>query len=254
MFDKTRKGAFLLMLAGLAVATSTASTAGAESSRPVQSITAPDRARTPDFTWENWLAPQVVLLYNQLDNDGATANTSQNFEAVYDAYDTFLGDDVNIPANQSWKIQYIGVQGAYANCFPDCTANSFNVMFHLNNGGLPQDPPALTRANQTYFLLDSSCDPLVTSCLFVIQITPPVNVAAAPVPRHGWISVQANMDFGTDGQFFWWERTVQSRDAAAFKNPGDGFVTGCVTWAPMMGCLAGAAPDLMFGLAGTSTP
>src|SRR5437867_2641530 len=39
------------------------------------------------------LAPEAIL-YSQLDNGSATQNaTSQNFEAVYDAYDTMAADD-----------------------------------------------------------------------------------------------------------------------------------------------------------------
>jgi hypothetical protein len=66
-----------------------------------------------------------------------------------------------------------------------------------------------------------------------------------------WLSVQANMDFGTLGQWGWVTRSVQSGNPAAFQNPGDGFGNGCTTWAVMTSCWpAGEGPDLMFSLDG----
>jgi hypothetical protein len=252
MLDKMKKGAFLLMLAGLAVAILTGSPAGAQ---PVRSAPAGDRIAAPAFAWEDWDAPKFVILYNQLDNPGADDLSSQNFEAVYDAYDSFGGDDVVIPANTQWTIQGVGVTGTYGNCLPGCAADSFTVTFHADNGGVPKDPPVLIRPNQTYTVDPAGSTCLFPErCLFKIPITPQVVVPAAPVARHGWLSVQANMDFGTDGQFFWTDRAVQSNSAAAWKNPSDGFLTGCVNWSPMTGCLGVVAPDFTFAIVGLSTP
>jgi hypothetical protein len=259
MFDKMRKGAFLLMLAGLAVATLTGSPAGAESSRPAMSAEIRDRGPATPLTWENWDFPEggLEILYNQLNNPSVDAFTSQNFELAYDAYDSFGADDVVIPPNVSWQIQGIGVDGIYGNCLPGCTANSFNVFFHATDpsGSLPKDPPVLSRLNQAYTVDPPGCDVAFTSpCTFrIFPLTPPVAVPAAAFPRHGWVSVQANMDFSTDGQWFWTARTVQNNDAAAWKNPGGGFGV-CPTWAPMAGCLGAVDPDFMFIMVGTSTP
>ena len=45
-----------------------------------------------------------------------------------------------------------------------------------------------------------------------------------------WVSVVANMDFATGGQWGWVERTVQSNGASAWRNPGGGFGTPCANW------------------------
>lgn len=252
MFDKMRKGAFLLTLAGLAAANLTGSPARAESSNPAVSAPIRDRAATPAFTWEDWDAPQISILYNQMDNPGPSGIGSQNFEAVYDAYDDFGADDFVIPANTSWKIVGVGVDGIYFNCLPDCTADSFNVMFHLDNGGLPNDPPVLTRSNLAYTVDPPGCG-ITSPCTFRIPVVPAVTAPASPTPRHAWVSVQANMAFGTDGQWGWTDRTVQSNSAAAWKNPGGGFLV-CPTWSPMAGCIGVPEPDFMFAIAGTHTP
>ena len=67
-----------------------------------------------------------------------------------------------------------------------------------------------------------------------------------------WVSVQANMDIGTNGQWGWATRSVQTNNPATWQNPGDGFGSGCTTWANMDTCLGAPGPDLMFQLKGNT--
>jgi hypothetical protein len=243
MFDKMRKGAFLLMLAGLAVAT-LAGPAGA-ASQPAMSAAAGNRVAAP-VVWDDFDAPMVIL-YNQLDNPGLSAISSQNFETAYDAYDDFGADDFVVPAGQSWTIKGVGINGLYYGCTPPACgpAASFNVFFHQDNGGLPKDPPAATRASLTY-----TEDPVGT---FKIKLTPSITIPASPSPRHVWVSVQANLDFLVGGQFGWGDRAVLSNSPAAWQNPGGGFGI-CPDWSPMTGCIGVTDPDFQFLLVGTHTP
>jgi hypothetical protein len=240
MFEKMRKSAYLLMLAGLAVAILTSSPAGAASSKPAVSAPAGNRAQVP----ADWDAPAVIL-YNQLDNPGANAINSQNFELAYDAYDDFGADDFVVPANTSWTIKGVGVAGLYFN--GPGPAASFNVFFHTDSGGLPADPPRVSRLNLAY-----SENPAGT---FRIPIVPSLTIPASPSPRHVWVSVQANLDFdgGLGGQWGWGDRAVQSNSPAAWKNPGGGFGV-CPNWSPMAGCIGITDPDFQFLLVGTHTP
>jgi hypothetical protein len=246
MFDKMRKGAFLLMLAGLAVAILTGSPAAAASSTPAVSAPAGDRPAASGLSWDNSDAP-LVILYNQLDNPGLNAVSSQNFETAYDAYDDFGADDFVVPAGQSWTIKGVGINGLYYGCTPPACgpAASFNVFFHQDNAGLPKDPPAVTRANLTY-----TEDPVGT---FKIKVTPSITIPASPSPRHVWVSVQANLDFAVGGQFGWGDRSVLSNSPAAWQNPGGGFGV-CPDWAPITGCIGITDPDFQFLLVGTHTP
>jgi hypothetical protein len=246
MFEKTRKGAFLLMLAGLTVA---ALTGTAMAGQPALSAAVGDRGAAPVDSWDDFDAP-LAILYNQMNNPGANAVSSQNFETAYDAYDSFGADDFVVPANTSWTIKGVGVNGLYYGCIPPACgpAASFNVFFHTDNGGLPNDPPAATRANMAYVV-----DPDDPPGTFRIKVNPQITIPASPNPRHVWVSVQANLDFNVGGQFGWGVRTVQSNDPAAWQNPGGGFGV-CPDWAPMAGCIGIVDPDFQFLLAGTSTP
>lgn len=244
MFDKMRKGASLLMLAGLVVVTSAGSPAGAASSQPAVSAAAVDQVAVPAGPWrDEWGAPMAIL-YTQLDNPGASSISSQNFEAAYDAYDSFGGDDFVIPANTSWTIRGVGVNGVYYGCTPPACgpAASFNVFFHRDAGALPLDPAAATRANQAYTENPTG--------FFRIMLNPPLTIPSSPTPRKVWVSVQANLDFALGGQFGWTSRAVQSNSPAAWKNPGGGFGI-CPIWAPMAGCTGTLDPDFQFGLVGT---
>ena len=58
---------------------------------------------------------------------------------------------------------------------------------------------------------------------FTVNLTPAAVLAAGTY----WIEIQANMTFGTQGEWGWTDRTVQSNNGAAFRNPGGAF--GCGT-------------------------
>jgi hypothetical protein len=71
---------------------------------------------------------------------------------------------------------------------------------------------------------------------------------------HYWVSVQANMDFGTGGEWGWDGRAKKTKSPAVWMNPGDGFATRCTTFANMATCVpSGEGPDLVFQLGGTAS-
>ena len=161
--------------------------------------------------------PQVIL-YDQLDNPGTSSISSQNFEAVFNAFDDFAADDFVVPAVQTWNITEVDVPGAYFN--GGGPAESFNVFFYADSGGLP--------GTQIYSATGQS----YVNNLGVFQVT--LEVPAALGPGTYWVSVQARMDFGAGGQWFWNDRTVQANSLAAWKNPGGGF--GPPITCPSAGC------------------
>lgn len=218
----------LLLVVGIACIILMGSAAGA-ASRPAVGVNPAD------------MAPQIVVLYNQLDNPGG-AYTSQNFEAVYDAYDSFGADDFFVPANTTWTIQGIGVNGTVTLTNQPA---SFSVSFYVDGGGLPLDPPKATQ-NLSYQLVNGT---------YRIPLNPAPRIPGGANGRHLWVSVQANMDFLPAGdQWFWTSRTVQANSPAAWKNPGGGFGVGCTMWDTLTGCLGAVEPDFGFILVGTSSP
>jgi hypothetical protein len=202
-------------------------------------------AVAPNDLWAD--AAPLMVLYSQYDNPDTIAINSQNFESAYDAYDDFAADDFVVPAGVKWSIMGIRVEGTYYNS--PGPADSFNVSLHQGIGGLPTDPPKVTRPSLAFSFVPPST--------FHIKVDPPINIPASASPRHVWISLQANMDFagGAGGQWGWTVRTVQSTAPGAWKNPGDGFGTGCTGWDTLVNCTGTNDVDFVFLLVGkANTP
>jgi hypothetical protein len=84
---------------------------------------------------------------------------------------------------------------------------------------------------------------------FVIRL--PGLYSFCVTPGTDWISVEARQDFDPNGQWFWHNRTVQSNAGAAWRNPGDGYGTGCITCNRRNRCMpAQIWPDQVFQIFG----
>ena len=65
------------------------------------------------------------------------------------------------------------------------------------------------------------------------------------------MTVEANMNFTSQGEWGWTDRTVQSGDPAAWQNPGGGFGI-CPTWGAKSTCIpSSSGPDNIFKLSGS---
>ena len=180
------------------------------------------------------VAPNVVL-YDQYDNPTGGAYTSQDFEVSFDAYDNQGADDFVVPAGETWNIEGVDVQGSYSTGGP---AAAFHVFIYSDAAGLP--------GTNVYTALDQSYSDGGSGTDFVITLTSPAVLTEGTY----WVSVQSRQDFGTAGQWFWGDRSVQNGNPAAWQNPGGGFGTPCTTWGVRGTCIGGA-PDNVFRLNGT---
>jgi hypothetical protein len=179
-------------------------------------------------------APMVVL-YDQYNNPGANATLSATF-TDFANFSSDLADDFVVPAGQTWNVQSVDADGVYFNGAGPAT--SWNVFFYANSGTLP--------GAQVF----SATNLPVTQS----GTTFTVNLPSAAVLSAGtyWVEIQANMTFGTQGEWGWTDRTVQSNSPAAWQNPGGGFAV-CPTWMPKLAnCVTTASgPDQVFRLNGT---
>jgi hypothetical protein len=176
-----------------------------------------------------------VVLYDQYDNATGAAYTSQDFETAFDAYDNQAADDFVVPAGETWNIDQVDVAGQYSTGGP---AAAFHVFIYSDAGGLP--------GTNVYTALDQTYSDGGTGTDFVITLSSPATLTEGTY----WVSVQSRQDFGTAGQWFWNDRSVQSGNPAAWQNPGGGFGTGCTTWGVRGTCIGGA-PDHVYRLSGT---
>jgi subtilisin-like proprotein convertase family protein len=204
--------------------------------KPATSNSGSGTAKSPSSP----LSPFAVL-YDQNNNAAPTPGgvTSQNFEAVNDAFDSECADDFVVPAGEQWTIQQVFVVGEYSIAGP---AASANVVFYADSSTLP-GAVAATAANST-ISTDVAGD-------FTITLSSPAVLA----PGTYWVSVQANMNFTPTGQWFWDNRSVIANSGAAWRNPGAGFGVGCTSFGRKTTCLPTQnGPDQLFQILGTSAP
>jgi hypothetical protein len=179
-------------------------------------------------------APQTVL-YDQYNNAGANVTASDSFTDL-PTFSADSADDFVVPAGQTWAVQSIDVDGGYfVGAGP---ATDWNVLFYVDNAGFP--------GAQVY---NSTHQPVQRNGrTFTINLPTPAMLN----PGTYWVEIQANMIYGTQGQWGWTNRTVTSYNAAVWRNPG-GSLGSCRAWG-RRGATCGidaSAPDQVYRLNGT---
>ena len=178
-------------------------------------------------------SPSAIVLYDQTDNPSLNV-TSQDFEAANDGFDAEAADDFVVPTGSIWRVTGAFVPGSYTTG----PAAAVNLTFAVDAAGLPggtvRSYPLQTPADAA----GSFTFTLPTPCVLM--------------PGKYWMIVQTRQDFGTAGQWFWNTRSVQSNAGAAWRNPGNGFATGCTSFSPLTTCLpSSGGPDMNFSISGT---
>jgi N-acetylneuraminic acid mutarotase len=176
-----------------------------------------------------------VVLYDQYDNGTTTATLSATF-TDFPTSSADLADDFVVPGGQTWNVQSIDADGLYFN--GPGPANSWNVFIYTDSCGLP--------GTQIYSILNTTVT--VSGTTFTVDLTPAAVLTAGTY----WIEIQANMTFVPNGEWGWTDRSVQSNQGAAFRNPGGAF--GCGTdWVRKPVCVpTTGGPDQVYRINGTS--
>jgi len=181
--------------------------------------------------------PLSGVLWDQTDNGAATSTTSQNFEAKLDGFDSEVADDFMVPSGRSWSVTHVNVSGNYfAGVGP---ADSVNVVFY-NIGTLPGN--AVCTFNNVAIASGAETGS------FGIDLPSQCSLFSGTF----WVSVQANMNFTPNGQWGWKDRTIQTINGAAFRNPGGAFMCSTNDWVLKTACVGGNAPDQIFQIVGTT--
>lgn len=205
-----------------------ASTKAREQSRPEVPVTTTAPAGAP------------IVLWDESGISTGFRTNSQNYEPGHDAFDDELADDFFVPADQTWTIQEVNVQGAYL-AGSTGTASSVNVTFCLNDATFPGAPiPGGTYQNISFVDAAGNFAIILPSSLVL-------------TPGTYWVSVQANM-ISTDGQWAWDDNLFQRGVGAVWRNPGGGLMTSCTAnWGRRLNCINNpSGPDQRFQILGTS--
>ncbi|HEY0070832.1 MAG TPA: hypothetical protein VGE04_12775, partial [Chloroflexia bacterium] len=190
---------------------------------------------------ENAPAPAPVL-HDQLSNFEGTVVSFENGTT----FSSQAADDFVVPAGKTWTLAQVDVTG-----FPVTTTiqpTSFNVFLYNDSSTLPGSLAA-SYSNLSY-VFDT------TNGEYSIAV-PPTSLGTGTY----WVSVQA--DTTVEGnRWTWTARLVPAvNNGAAWRNPGNGFSSGCTDWGRKTTCLtqSSSGPDQTFRLHGveeisTATP
>lgn len=219
-----------VLLAAAAVLVMTAG-ASAQPAHPTAGVVGAVKAPAPNMT------PSLKVLYSQNSSGSGSGFSSQNFTSgtFSKTYNCQEADDFIVPTGQTWKVEEVDVTGFYYNGAGPATSE--NVIFYKDKNGVPGKA-----VKHGTFMSVVGTD---TSGSFTIMLPTKLKLKAG----HYWVSVQANQNFATTGQWAWEGRSTISNDQAEFQQPGNGYATGCTTWTANGTCF-GVSDDLMFDLKG----
>jgi hypothetical protein len=181
------------------------------------------------------------ILYDQTDNASGNGAPAQDFEAAYNVYDNEGADDFVVPANTQWNIDGVVIIGTQST---GGTPASVDVTFYADSATFPAASPTCTYSNVATFTGNTT-----------INVTLPS--ACVLGPGNYWMAFSVNQNFGGGGgQYFWSNRTTQNNNGGVWRNPGNGFGTGCVNWNRQTTCGVGGgtSPDFLFQISGTAGP
>jgi hypothetical protein len=192
-------------------------------------------------------APSGNILWDQNTAPGLFSISSQDFEAIYDAYDDMGAADFVVPAATSWSVTGAFVPGIYFNGTGPMPL--LNVIF-FNNSGSNTPGTAVC----TYTGLVAGAD--FTDSAGTLDITFPSPCPLSGGPTTFWMEVQADMDAGVGGQWGWTDHTTNPPGTflGKWQNPGGGFGV-CPQWGDLQTCIPTAdGPDYAFQLIGQIVP
>ncbi|HEY3777720.1 MAG TPA: hypothetical protein VGL35_06655 [Rhizomicrobium sp.] len=177
------------------------------------------------------------ILYSQDSNYTGIGVDSQNFTSTTaTGFNDQGADDFIIPKGKIWTIRDVDVSGIYFN--GPGPANSENVIFYTDSGGMPGNPIG----KGTFTNLNGSGSPS-------FRIKLPGNGLRLK-SGHYWVSVIANLDFKVAGEWGWGTNANIRNDPAMWREPNCGW-SCCPNWETLSNCL-GVDYDFIFELRGIS--
>jgi hypothetical protein len=176
------------------------------------------------------------VLYSQLDDPSGSAFTDQSFEAPYAAYDGTGADDFAVTDGGGWDISTLNTPGSVT--VPGSNPFFVSNAFLADAGG---EPGAVL----------SDCDfPGNTAFTSAGDGDLSIEVECNAPAGTTWVSQTVRMDFNPFGQHFWATRATAAGTPAVWRNPGNGFGSGCLDWEPANSVCGQVGQDFLFELLG----
>lgn len=181
------------------------------------------------------------ILYSQNDHYGYSI-VSQNFMSrAHDDWNSAGADDFVVPGGATWKLTGVDVAGQYF--YRSGPASSEVITFYRNDHARPGK---VVGHPQTVNCTDTAGN-------FACTINR-VTLTGGNKGTKYWLSVVANCDYSTCGEWGWVQTTVTRKGPGQWENPGGGISATCTSWEDTHTCFSesGVVDDFAFDLRGTS--
>jgi hypothetical protein len=177
------------------------------------------------------------VLWFQDDLSTGVGIVSQDFDAPQDAYDSQGADDFSIPKGTTWRIQVINVSGTHFGS--GGRLRSLNLVIYKDSVDRPSRPGEVV-ASVSDRHIKSGRDGN-----YQIVLAEDIKL---PKGKY-WLSMQGNPE---SGEWGWMTTSRRLGKTAAWRNPADGYQTGCTDYQPQRHCFddIGQGGDFMFSLYG----
>jgi hypothetical protein len=183
---------------------------------------------------------QAAVLHDQTSPVGFHEISSNRFTTPPTIDDSQVADDFTVPAGQSWTLTQVDVVGDDLPFMGMSAPPIVNVFIYSNAGTLPGSEV------YRYFGLGTRNYPN-QSAIFEFPRPPPLN------PGTYWISVQDDGGSFMVPSWYWFTRSAQDGNQAAFQGTGGGWGSNCATWKPITTCPGPISePDMAWKISGSA--
>jgi len=178
------------------------------------------------------------ILFDQTSSPTGTGTASQDFESTYNQYDCMQADDFIVPSGEVWSIDSVLIIGSYS----ATATETAGVVTRFMNNHSSNKPGSLVWDTT----ISANADPDSNGTLLAEYATPFVLSAG-----HYWLGGAARKDFASGGgQWYWYHDSTGGNHDIHWRNPGNGFSSGCTNWALSSGCVSTTAPGGLFRIYG----
>lgn len=192
-----------------------------------------------------------VTLYDQTGNHSGWSFWAQDQEPANTIYSSEIADDFIVPVG-GWRITSVTTIANAWNSTQSLIVSPgpMHVRIVGNTAGNRPDETAV--ACGPFSALPISWNPATEAATIALP------TACTLAPGHYWIVFQNRLDYGSDGVTYSpWLRNGITNQPAVWRQPGNGFSSGCTNWNIIQNCNGPwqpANPDLLFSLTGETTP
>jgi hypothetical protein len=183
-------------------------------------------------------SPARSVLYDQIETSSISIS-SQDFETPYDAFDCQGADDFIVPSGVGWSIESVTLLGTNSLGTPQNLTQFDLFFFGHSESGIPVSSEFKSYLNSSATYSSNTWTIFIPGGLLL-------------GPGHYWVSVVDIMPYATYGQFYWSMINSIYNSIACWRNPGNGFGYGAITWTPLSNL--GYNQDFAFSLEGEITP